>query len=242
MSPQRRPNELELDDAWQRGVFERLIAPVLEAHSYRNQIVFIDIRSPVAKMLQLRAHVDAVAQLPHGKMLSIEIKIVRWPGVKEGRPSAYHWRDLFLETWSCSVGPNRQKGWMHTSAADVLLWCQCGVKEERLDCFPFPFSRLRAWFIRNVDRLPERRVANVIDGRALWSIGRLAPISTVCRDLRVEGFRVTDRGLISDLYGAPILRFLRQTYNAEDDFACSIEDCYAAVRERKAQGGKGWPE
>jgi hypothetical protein len=31
-------------------------------------------------------------------------------------------------------------------------------------------------------------------------------------------------------------------YNAEDDFARSIDDCYAAVRERKAQGGKGWPE
>jgi DNA modification methylase len=30
-------------------------------------------------------------------------------------------------------------------------------------------------------------------------------------------------------------------YNAEDDFARSIDECYRAVRERKAQGGKGWP-
>lgn len=212
MQPQQpqRPNELEIDDLWQRGVFDRLLAPVLQKHSYKNQIVFIPFGSAVAKMLQLRAHVDAVAQLPHGGMLSIEVKIVRWPGAKEGRLSYAHWKDFFLETWSCSIGPNRQKGWMHTSDAEILLFCQCGPKEERLDCFPLPFSRLRTWFIRNIDRLPERKVTNVIDGRALWSIGRLAPITKVCRELHVEGFRISDKGLISDLYGEPILGFLQR--------------------------------
>jgi hypothetical protein len=29
-------------------------------------------------------------------------------------------------------------------------------------------------------------------------------------------------------------------YDASDDFTRSIEDCYAAIRERKANGGKGW--
>jgi N6-adenosine-specific RNA methylase IME4 len=41
------------------------------------------------------------------------------------------------------------------------------------------------------------------------------------------------------VWGNEVDRF---EYNAEDDFARSIDDCYAAVRERKAQGGKGWPE
>jgi hypothetical protein len=31
-----------------------------------------------------------------------------------------------------------------------------------------------------------------------------------------------------------------ESYNAADDFAGSLDDCYAAVRARKAQGGKGW--
>jgi N6-adenosine-specific RNA methylase IME4 len=31
-------------------------------------------------------------------------------------------------------------------------------------------------------------------------------------------------------------------YNADDDFARSIDEAYAAIRERKAAGGKGWPE
>jgi hypothetical protein len=49
----------------------------------------------------------------------------------------------------------------------------------------------------------------VIDGHELWTKGRLAPIDRVCRDLRVEGFRVDDEGLISDLWGKPLLRFMK---------------------------------
>jgi len=29
-------------------------------------------------------------------------------------------------------------------------------------------------------------------------------------------------------------------YDATDDFARSIEEAYRAIRERKANGGKGW--
>jgi GcrA cell cycle regulator len=32
----------------------------------------------------------------------------------------------------------------------------------------------------------------------------------------------------------------RDTYNATDDFARSIDECYAEIRARKAKGGKGW--
>ena len=32
-----------------------------------------------------------------------------------------------------------------------------------------------------------------------------------------------------------------EVYDAADDFARSLEDCYAAVRARKAKGGAGWP-
>ena len=45
-------------------------------------------------------------------------------------------------------------------------------------------------------------------------------------------------------YGGPtqIDRLHWDKYDANDDFSRSIEDCYAAVRKRKAQGGKGWGE
>jgi RNA polymerase subunit RPABC4/transcription elongation factor Spt4 len=33
----------------------------------------------------------------------------------------------------------------------------------------------------------------------------------------------------------------RDDYDANDDFAKSIDEAYRVIRERKAQGGKGWP-
>ena len=35
-------------------------------------------------------------------------------------------------------------------------------------------------------------------------------------------------------------RRARERYNAEDDFARSIDEAYAVIRERVAAGGKGW--
>jgi hypothetical protein len=99
---------------------------------------------------------------------------------------------------------------MHTSQADILLWCQCALHEDWLDCFPLPLSRLRTWFLRHVDKMPEKKVPNIIDGRPLWTIGRLVEISRVCRRLKVEGFRLGENGAITDLFGKNDLRFLRE--------------------------------
>jgi hypothetical protein len=201
-------NELQIDDAWQREVFDRLLAPVLREASYQGQIVFLDIASSVASLLQRRAHVDAVTQLPKGGTMSLEFKIVRWPGAREGRPSRLHWRDFFLETWSCSVPGCEQRGWLVTSSADILLYCQCAFDERSLDCFPLPLRRLRKWCGRHWAEMKKSAVENPIGGRLLWTRGKLAPISKVCRDLRVEGFRVDEGGLISDIWGKPLLPFM----------------------------------
>jgi hypothetical protein len=58
-------------------------------------------------------------------------------------------------------------------------------------------------------RLPKREVKNPINGHSLWTVGRLAPIKQLCRDLYSEGFKVTDTGLVDDLLGEPLLDFLR---------------------------------
>jgi hypothetical protein len=142
-------------------------------------------------------------------MLSLENKIVRWPGAKDGRPSQYHWKDAFLETWSCTIPGEEQEGWMSTSDADILLWCQCYPHEDRLDCFPIPFVRLKQWFQCYQHRFQERAVPNIIDGRALWTKGRLVPLEKICRRFEVEGFSVNAEGLIRDLWGEPILGWLK---------------------------------
>jgi hypothetical protein len=204
-------NELQIDDAWQREVFDRLLAPVLREASYQGQIIFLDIASSVASLLQRRAHVDAVAQLPKGGTMSLEFKIVRWPHDEQGRPRRFHWRDIFLETWSCTVPGHQAHGWFFTSKADILLWSQCSYDERSLWCFAFPLQRLRAWYRRRLREQPELKlcfVENRIDGRSLWTRGRLAPISQLCRALRTEAFHVDENGLISDLWGKPLLPFM----------------------------------
>jgi hypothetical protein len=152
-----------------------------------------------------------VAQLPDDATMSIEVKIVRWPGAKQGRPSHMHWADFFLETWSCTIPGHKSKGWMATSKADVLLFCQCSFQEDLLDCFPLQFDKLRKWCRKNWDTLKRPPpVPNIIDGRELRTVGVLAPIRKVCRALKVEGFSVDEDGLVSDLLGEPLLRFLRE--------------------------------
>lgn len=207
--PQRRPNELEIDDAWQDGIAQRLIIPVLEQHAYKGKLIVVGLRSQIGSLLQRQAHVDMIAQLPDRREIAIELKIVRWPGAKQGRPGWTHYTDLFLETWSCTVKGHEAEGWMRTSKADFLLWCQCSLDEQALDCWPFPFKRLQIWHQRHQHELPNRRVPNIIAGRELWTRGDLAPIKRVCNDLRVTGFRIDQCGLVTDLWGAPILHFLR---------------------------------
>lgn len=200
------PNEFEVDFNWQQDIAERLVLPILRAEAYRGQIVQIDFRGAVAQLLQKRAGVDYIAQTPHGGMLSIELKLVRWPGAKQGRPSQSHWPYIFLETKSSSTYD--RDGWFHVSAADVLLWGQVSLQENFVDCWPISFPALRRWFVKHVDKLDERIVPNVISGVRHNTIGKLARISDLKSDLHLQQFSISGDGLICDLFGKPLLHFL----------------------------------
>jgi DNA (cytosine-5)-methyltransferase 1 len=58
--------------------------------------------------------------------------------------------------------------------------------------------------------------------------------------LRVLGNAVVPQ--IAEIIGRAIMSIERDEYNAEDDFARSIDECYREIRARKAAGGKGWGE
>jgi hypothetical protein len=171
--------------------------------------VFVDHNSAIAKLIQHQAHADMVVETPTG-VIGVECKLVRYPRHLDGAPSYRHWRDFFLEMWSCSIPGQKVKGWMATSTANVLLWGQVSLLEDSVNCWPLPFGPLRAWTKQHYFELPRRTVPNVINGRALWTTGRLAPIDRVCRDLKVDGFRVDLDGLVSTLWGKPLLRFMRE--------------------------------
>jgi hypothetical protein len=199
-SPQ---NELQIDNAWQAEIVNRLIAPLLECE-FDNRIVFIEHDNPVAVAIQHCAHVDAVATYQRTQ-ISIEIKTVRFPGAKRGMPWRFHYKDFFLETHSSTV--YNSPGWMKTSQADILFWGQVDLTETAVTCFPLPFDNLRKWAREHWAELveKERLVENIIDGRSLWTKGVLANIRQVCRDLHVAPFRIHLNKLITDDRGRTLL-------------------------------------
>jgi hypothetical protein len=204
-----RVNEFEEDDAWSRKITERLLKPVLRAHAFEGQLHFVGAKSDWALMLQKRAHIDAIGPLAGGADLSLEFKLRRWPGAKHGNPFYRHWLDAFLETWSCSVPPYEQRGWMYTCQADFLIYGLVSLQEDLVDCYPFYMKHLREWFVRNEMGLEEQRVQNRINGRDLWSIGKLAALNRLCNELRVDRFTIREGRLVTDFWGTPILQFMR---------------------------------
>jgi hypothetical protein len=202
-------NELEAQDRWQRDVVNRLLKPVLRANAYEGQIHFFGCKSPVARLLQTQAHVDALVPLSNGGDLALELKMRRWPRSADGTLHATDWPDFFLETWSCSIPGRKKQGWMTTCQADFLLYCQCSAREDSVECYPLHMRQLQRWFASNKDTLKEQRVQNPINGLDLWTIGKLVSKTTLNRQLGVEGFKVDQSGLVCDLFGKPILWFMQ---------------------------------
>jgi len=93
----KRLNEFELDNEWQSGVFNRLLREPLRQSSYDGGVIFVEHDSPIAKLIQHRAHADILVQIGSKNTISIECKLVRFPRRGDGQPGLYHWRDFFLK-------------------------------------------------------------------------------------------------------------------------------------------------
>jgi hypothetical protein len=200
-------NELEFDDDWSDRMFDKLLANILQRSAYRGRMAVVKCDSLIGHMIQRKAHCDLVMQVLGGS-IAVDWKFVRFPrNRKDGSPGNWHWRDIFFEEMSCTIPGQEAQGWGISSIADILLWCQASLDEDSANCWPFPLRRLRAWIVKNRRGLAQRRVKNIINGRALWTEGLLAPIGDICRDLQVEGFRIDLGDLVGDLWGNPELQF-----------------------------------
>jgi hypothetical protein len=202
-------SQFKVDDQWQQSIIDRFVKPVL---SNENTIVFFGHESGIDRMAQHKAHVDAVVQMLRGSM-SIEFKMRRWPRLANGTALQYDYPDFLLEVWSRTTGPSEykplEKGWLHASNIEWLLYGQVSFHEDFVDCWPLPFEQLKQWARKHWRELAECFSENWLNGTPYYSVSRLAPKLRVCRDLRIEGFRIQD-GLIGDMYGKPLLRFMHQ--------------------------------
>ena len=135
-------NDFATDDAWQRGVRNRLLVPWYESHFDGHYVLMDKGRFAILTQKQLAA--DTVAQGRDG-VVAIEEKIVRWKG--------RHYDSICVETDSCTLPGLESPGWAHYSEADFLLYCM-EQPGGGLDCHCFGMQELRAWFWPRVDDFP----------------------------------------------------------------------------------------
>ena len=160
-------NDFASDDAWQRGVRDKILAPSFYGeHAVEGRYVTID-KGRLATILQQRYAVDTIVQGRDGAAICIEEKIVRWPG--------YRYASFFLETKSCTVPGHESPGWMFYGEADFLLYC-FQLEDESLDCWLIDFPQLQTWFWPREPSFPYHQMK-----KRNKTGGRLVPVADVHR-------------------------------------------------------------
>lgn len=135
------------DDSWQKQIRNKILEPYYKRISHNERFVFVD-KGKLADKLQREMAIDTIIQLRNNGVLSIEEKIVRWPG--------YKYQSYTLETWSCTVEGREKKGWMYYATCDYLLYCFVQEDGSSLSVHAIPFPKLQSWFFDN-DRFEKYR-------------------------------------------------------------------------------------
>lgn len=169
-------NDFHSDDAWQRGIRDAILVPQFYEARTPGRFVLMD-KGRLANFLQRRMAVDTVVQARDGGVVSIEEKIVRWPGK---RYSAYS-----LETESCTIPGRESPGWMAYGDADYLLYC-FQQADDGLLCHLIDFQRLREWFWPLEETFPVFQMRQRNRTR-----GRVVPMDAVRDAVPVSVFSLT---------------------------------------------------
>src|SRR5262245_51496774 len=148
-------NVYDRDDRWQRDQRNRFLRAFFKGYSDDGRYVLTD-KGTLATLLQKRAAVDVICQLPGDVAEATEHKIVRWPG--------YVYPSISIETVSCSTPGMETPGWIRSAGAERLMWCfgrvfdeaaypplPYGQKHDHVDWLglsSFNSPQLQAWFRR----------------------------------------------------------------------------------------------
>jgi hypothetical protein len=165
-------NDLDLsdfarDDAWQRDLRDRILAPGFYDKYANGRYIFID-KGRLAKKLQKQYSIDTILQNKDGEVICIEEKIVRKP--KYGKYPTF-----FLETQSCSVAGHESTGWMTYAESDYLFYCYEQASSDELDCYLIDLPKLQEWFWQHDTEFPSHTKVDAFTK----PVGRLVPIRTV---------------------------------------------------------------
>jgi len=130
-------SDFHTDNGWQKRIRDEILIPQFyRQQASEGRYVVLD-KGRLSGRLQREFCIDTIFQAADGEMISVEEKIVRWPG--------YAYAAFCLETHSCTVPGRESQGWMTYSSADYLLYCFVTV-DGGLDCHLIDFPKLREWF------------------------------------------------------------------------------------------------
>jgi len=121
---------------------KRLDALFYPAASKEGRFVPLE-RSEGSINVQRSMHVDCIVASPKGGSITVEEKIVRWPG--------YSYTSITIETHSNlekTGGSDIGDGWIVTSSADYLLYA-FDQPDDRLLVWVFDLPLLREWFLES---------------------------------------------------------------------------------------------
>lgn len=178
-----QPNDFHTDDAWQRDIRDRILVPQFYQTRCDGRFVLMD-KGRLATFMQRRMAVDTVAQLRSGEAVSVEEKIVRWPG--------YPYKAFTLETESCTVPGRESSGWMQYGYSDYLLYC-FQQEDGSLDCHLIDFQRLRKWFWPLEETWPVFQMTTKNKTR-----GRKVPISEVVAAVPCWRFALAEQAMAAE--------------------------------------------
>jgi hypothetical protein len=132
-------NDFIRDNSWQRKIRNKVLKPYYKKISHEGRFIFCD-KGELSTLLQKELAIDTIIQLNNNEVVSIEEKIVRWPG--------YVYEAYTLETWSCTIPGMERQGWMYYAKCDYLFYCFV-QPDESLYIHVIPFQKLKNWFFSN---------------------------------------------------------------------------------------------
>jgi hypothetical protein len=128
--------EFSHDNEWQLRMKERLLVPYYLEMILKERVSgFYFSRTP-----EDETHGDTHLRFLDGSRLSIEEKIVRWPG--------YDYQAITLETMSCTVPGRERPGWMQTADYNRLWHVKVSFDELSAKVVDIDFAKLQRWFWR----------------------------------------------------------------------------------------------
>lgn len=132
-------SEFITDNNYSQNRRNEILKPFYKKYGFESRFVFMD-KGKLSSKFQKEA-VDTLLQKEQNDVITIEEKIVRWPG--------YEYKHFCLEIWSCTNKGKESLGWMLYGKCDYLLYCFTQIDRVSAIGYLIPFAKLQEWFFKN---------------------------------------------------------------------------------------------